>query len=50
MSMAGDSSRVDDGVDSTSLDDTTPHTPEGVNKGKRGTGYQPEEGLGSNNH
>ncbi len=50
MSMTRDSPGVDDWVDSTGLDDTAPHAPEGINHGERGTRYQAQQGLGSNNH
>jgi hypothetical protein len=50
MSMARNSSRVDNRVDSTSLDDTTPHAPEGIDDSERGTCYQAQQDLGGNDH
>jgi hypothetical protein len=41
MSMARDGSGTDNRIDSTVLDDTAVHPPEGINKSEGRTGYKP---------
>lgn len=50
MSMAGNSSGIDNRVDSASLDETAAHAPEGINNSERSTSNKPDEGLRDYQH